>query len=99
MQSPHLQAQLDRDKGHQRRVRWDARNRDIRRLALAGISAGAARLVNRDGDDLQDRSQTYESAIASSTAHVRKQVITHGLHDVIGEDDRMSLLGCEWTRE
>ena len=43
-------------------------NGDVRRLALAGIGAGAARLVNRDRDDLQDRRETRESAIASWTA-------------------------------
>ena len=65
-------------------------NGDVRRLALAGIGAGAARLVNRVGEDLQDRRQTRRSAIASSTAHVRKQAITHGLHDALREDDRTS---------
>ena len=58
-------------------------NGDVRRLALASIGAGAARLVNRDGDDLQDRRETCESAVASWTAHIMKWVTTHGLHDAV----------------
>ncbi|KAI9568454.1 hypothetical protein HD554DRAFT_2038762 [Boletus coccyginus] len=44
-------------------------------LGKTGIGARAARLVNGDGGDLQGRRQARSSAIASSTAHVRKQVI------------------------
>jgi len=43
---------------------------DVLRLALAGIDAGAARLVDGDGGDLQGRRTTHSSAITSSTAHV-----------------------------
>lgn len=56
---------------------------DIRRGAVASFGAGAARLVNRDGDDLQGCHPTRPSAI------------THGLHDVIGRVDRVCCLDVD----
>ena len=58
LQSPHLQVQLDRQQNTKRQsersITWSAREqkRDIRRGAAASVVAGAARLVNGDGDDL-----------------------------------------------
>ena len=84
MQSLHLQVQLDRDRKVINAVSTvGEENGDVRRLALAGIGAGAARLVDRDGDDLQDRRETRKSAVASWTAHIMKWVTTHGLHDAV----------------
>ncbi|KAI9568453.1 hypothetical protein HD554DRAFT_2038761 [Boletus coccyginus] len=58
-----------RTKGSMTRFTGWRGNRDVLRLALAGVGAGAACLVNGDGGDLQGQRTTRSSATALSTAY------------------------------